>query len=702
MTTGGLRISDLPAANAVNGGDQLEVNQGGTSRRLTLDMIAGSIAAARLPPPGGVDDTVSIQAAIDAANGGAVVVPEAIYLVTSLIVPPLGITLVGEGPGSIIRQLPSAGHMIVSSGTSKLVQFIGLTLDGNQQNQASTTSERTVNLTALDTAATDPSRFAFRGCRFLNGREADIGLFAPDTASVQTYLEITNCYFLGSRDPGRFVIVNGTVDVLVQGNGFDFIGPHIIAGRSGVVFDDYASDGTATNRGTATIANNYFRNCGTGVANAIGAIDFYSGFSQITISGNRIIEPWGRGINVKADSGGVTITGNTVIGLNQLPAGSNGAMTSQIILLASVSDIMGRGNVVSDNVCLDSGNDGITVFGHGNNAGAEFKRNMVVANNVVIDPARYCLYGFECGTVAFRGNSTRGGVHSLYAVSSHYHLAVSDNSFELSGSHAVHVNCTAAPGCPVTLIDNQIIAPGGRGMHITFAGDCNVSGNSLDVTGNAPLYIINTTGTRLLRNNAIRSNTPVFVTDTTNSGPLYADAFNPANQSFALQYPDGGVIGGNARGLRAIDLQQSRSAATQVASGADSWAFGVGNTVSASNSGAIGVADGLAADAANVINLLNNSALRLDIGLIVRDLTSQDVASFTAGGVLIRRTNSAAATAIIGTAVFVATGQSPGFAGLAAPIIAADTINGGLAITVTALGANVTHWVASVKVTEVQ
>ena len=53
--------------------------------------------------------------------------------------------------------------------------------------------------------------------------------------------------------------------------------------------------------------------------------------------------------------------------------------------------------------------------------------------------------------------------------------------------------------------------------------------------------------------------------------------------------PDGvATVGGNARGSRAIDLQLERAAATQVASGANSFAAGLGCTASAIQSVAIG------------------------------------------------------------------------------------------------------------------
>ena len=57
--------------------------------------------------------------------------------------------------------------------------------------------------------------------------------------------------------------------------------------------------------------------------------------------------------------------------------------------------------------------------------------------------------------------------------------------------------------------------------------------------------------------------------------------------SFSLAVPDGTATGGNVRGANAIDLQTARTAATQVASGANSVAVGTLNT--ASGTSAVGV-----------------------------------------------------------------------------------------------------------------
>lgn len=53
--------------------------------------------------------------------------------------------------------------------------------------------------------------------------------------------------------------------------------------------------------------------------------------------------------------------------------------------------------------------------------------------------------------------------------------------------------------------------------------------------------------------------------------------------------PDGTTTGGNARGARAVDLQTNRSAATQIASGADSFVAGLNNTSSGGGAIAMGL-----------------------------------------------------------------------------------------------------------------
>ena len=77
--------------------------------------------------------------------------------------------------------------------------------------------------------------------------------------------------------------------------------------------------------------------------------------------------------------------------------------------------------------------------------------------------------------------------------------------------------------------------------------------------------------------------------------------------AFLLQVPDNTTTGGNKRGASAVDLQLARTANTQVASGANSFAVGSRNTTSAANGIAIGFANNVTANTAIGIGASNGA-----------------------------------------------------------------------------------------------
>jgi hypothetical protein len=80
---------------------------------------------------------------------------------------------------------------------------------------------------------------------------------------------------------------------------------------------------------------------------------------------------------------------------------------------------------------------------------------------------------------------------------------------------------------------------------------------------------------------------PTLVQSGDNSQSSGASGWTPGG-ALSLQIPDNTVIGGNPRGLGAVDLQTQRTAATQVASGAGSFVAGVNNTASGAQATAFG------------------------------------------------------------------------------------------------------------------
>jgi parallel beta-helix repeat protein len=160
-----VQIPNLPVAIALNGSEQLEAVQAGTSVRVTTNQIAslasltgngdsvnvtatGSTTARTLANrfadvvnvkdfgavgDGVTDDTAAIQAAINAANtagGGTIIIPKPAikYLVTSAIVVSAAapITIIGEGMPEIFSSNSSGGN-IFTIGSAPLKQpFIRL------------------------------------------------------------------------------------------------------------------------------------------------------------------------------------------------------------------------------------------------------------------------------------------------------------------------------------------------------------------------------------------------------------------------------------------------------------------------------------------------------------------------------------------------------------------------------------------------
>jgi hypothetical protein len=268
-----------------------------------------------------------------------------------------------------------------------------------------------------------------------------------------------------------------------------------------------------------------------------------------------------------------------------------------------------------------------------------------------------------------------------------------------------------------------------------------------------------------------------------------------ANGAMVAQLPDGTIVGGNARGANATDLQTSRTAATQVASGAGSALIGganntasgtdaivgggAGNVASGSRAAVLGgvnnIADGTTAwvpggdrastrstvgrgawsagrftvngdaqsgefslriqtsdataqrltatagapSGTNTVNLPNNGTYRVKVYVVAQQTggtagTVGDCASWEAD-VLIRRGANAAATVFVGgttrndtPALVAVTAGTPFAAGLrdtgAAAwtlTLAADTTNGGLAITGTGEADKTIRWVARVQSVEV-
>lgn len=157
--TAAVKISELPAAAAANDADQLEINQAGTSRRLTVAQVAAAIVPPPLPPQAGVEylpfltgtaaeNTASIQAALTrlaAIGGGTLQLPpgEIPYTALATQVGPddgaawmltagySNIAIRGAGKGVTVLK-PASGRVegFVQNGAANL-RFEGITFDNS-------------------------------------------------------------------------------------------------------------------------------------------------------------------------------------------------------------------------------------------------------------------------------------------------------------------------------------------------------------------------------------------------------------------------------------------------------------------------------------------------------------------------------------------------------------------------------------------
>lgn len=106
------------------------------------------------------------------------------------------------------------------------------------------------------------------------------------------------------------------------------------------------------------------------------------------------------------------------------------------------------------------------------------------------------------------------------------------------------------------------------------------------------------------------------------------------------------------------------------------------------------------ANSNNTLNPAANSAWSVDLDCIYRDTTSSAVASWYWKDILLVRGASASATTV--SVPSVTTGATSGTPGASVPGIAADTTNGGLAVSFTAPNSDASHIVCRAKAVVVQ
>lgn len=436
---------------------------------------------------GVTDDTTAIQAAFTA--GGVVVLPAGTFMVTTLTVA-TSVRLLGAGT---IKQIAStAADMITVSGTSTKFEAHGITFDGNEANQTALTNYASIKHTAVGTAS-DPAVLEIVGCTFRNGRWADITVLNDAQRSTIDKVIIRGNKFLGGREgttsgyAPRYIDIRSCVDYIVADNVLDFCGTPAAFGRAGILAYDGHDTTFYPSRGV--ISGNHLNAIGRSQATTtLGAIDLYDTGRSTSITGNTLVNSYGRGIQCKADSECLAISGNVVDGLS---GGSDGTMNAQITINASTRTAYEGSVVISGNACVDSGRDGISVT-TSNSDDTGYAGGILISANTVRNATRRGIGCVDSDDISIIGNSVEGCETGIYIQTVVGEVIVANN--KVRGTSAVGIQITDdCDTASVRVSGNTVTDTGGRGIYVASGARGHISGNT--VNDNAASYGIEVAGT---------------------------------------------------------------------------------------------------------------------------------------------------------------------------------------------------------------
>lgn len=406
---------------------------------------------------GVTDDTTAVQAAITSAYGKTLLFTSGTYLCGPLTVNS-SISFSGEVGASLKYKSGTNTSLLTVSGTSVNFHSEGMTFDGNGASHDG--NSKTFNFTAIGTSSAPASLSLVRNT-FVNGDIADVAVSTDTDLSTVEYIRITGNKFLGGKEgtstiDSRYLHVSSGVVVDITDNYFDLLATPTTYGRAGIVLfvSGYTGVGSRGNVSGNTLVN-VGRSTTSATNGVLGAIDGYYGLTNVSISDNTLITPWGRGIQIKSNATNVAITGNNINGLGDLTAGAS--VDAQITVNRSTVTDVGGSWVVADNSCYNSSNDGISVS-CANTDITGYGSPVLIASNIVKSAVRrgIGLYYAKLatiqdniidggcsgagiyissiptgGTLAIRGNTSSGvsGYDLLTAFNGAEAIDVSDNNF---------------------------------------------------------------------------------------------------------------------------------------------------------------------------------------------------------------------------------------------------------------------------------
>lgn len=398
------------------------------------------------------DDTVPVQALL--SIGGEIECSNGEFRASGLT---LSESARIAGNGSLVLEQFATADLLALSGEDLFISFVGVTIDGDQENQTSENSLASISST-LTTLGT--SVITFAGVTFQNGNFRDVEAVGDDAATAPLYA-FSACNFLGGAQSSdtpylpAYVSLGDGVNGLFDGCYYDLDeDPNTNAGRGGVLYDS----STVVNPGWLSVVDTTFNRIGAvGDDNGSLAAVHVRDAAQVTISKNRFISPnygaiaWGAEVDV------VQVTENGVEGL----AGDQ--LLAQIGSLTSLLATPGSNWDISGNILEDSG--GVAISLDGSTTGTDVE-NVSVISNVIDSPTLQAIL-----------------VHNIDT------LQIDQNNIDMAtiaSVNAIEINTDGVSG-EVSISFNQIVDVNGTAVlnGVTSTANFTLDGNIIDAVVDA-------------------------------------------------------------------------------------------------------------------------------------------------------------------------------------------------------------------------
>lgn len=400
------------------------------------------------------NDTIPIQAAIDAADIGATVIfPSGTYVVTSFTVVK-SIRFYSMG-GATIRfqdELAQRTLMFRMAANGIDVSFENLVFDGNKDNHTQPNSVNRCYYRILYWAfpenpyVSGKSSLTVCGCKFLNTPSHAIYLRAYDDADkadmnhALLYRIENNHFEKGYESAPRdvdtsMITLNNNCHGIIADNTFVKNEAVLRHGLGAIVIS--TGDTAVEVFSSVVIRNNLFHNYGRQNADAgigpIGVVEFYASCDKLIIDGNRFFDSYYTPIKGKTNSRSCVITNNII----------EGALINANSEVKQFGINIGRGSyfgiydkyIISHNIIKNTFGNGITIVGSSSTvapAPVGWIKDVIIVGNIVETIAEpgtesYGVHVRHYENATISNNTLKNNVRSIYCSNCKIGTIISNN-----------------------------------------------------------------------------------------------------------------------------------------------------------------------------------------------------------------------------------------------------------------------------------